>query len=93
MEGQELKLGIKNILEIMDAMKIVAASVKKISADGKVSVADLVHLVDIFKNYDVLSLAVQDAGEVVKEIKDLDSEEANQILAKVFEIVASFKAA
>lgn len=84
---------IKETLEMLEGVKVLAVSGKKIFADGKVSIADLPVALELLAQFGTLNAAVAGADQVIPEMKDLSADEANQIVAKVLEIVAVIKAA
>lgn len=86
------KKGIKEILEMLEGMKVLAALGKSMAADGKINLADLPQLVVLVNNFGVLSAAINGMGELPAEAKDMDKEEAKQIVDKVFEIIEALKA-
>jgi hypothetical protein len=85
--------GIKESLELLDGVKALLVDGKKIMADGKVSFADLPVLFDLMQQAGILTAAFQGLNDVPAEVKDLTAEEANQLLAKVLEVVAGLRAA
>lgn len=86
-------LGVKETLEVLEGVKVLAVAGSKIGADGKINTDDLKHLVDIAKKYQKLADAYKDANLVAEELGDLDEQEAIQLIAKVFDIVKAFKGA
>lgn len=86
-------VGIKESLELLDGLKILAIDVKKVLADGKVSIADLPVAMELLGQLGVLTSAIQGVDQILTEAKDLSPEEINTLVAKVFEVVAAFKAA
>lgn len=85
--------GIKETLELLEGVKVLIVESKKVLADGKVSLADLPAVLSLLQKFSVLNAAVQGAGEIVGEVKDLSGDEANQVIAKVLELAAAAKAA
>ena len=83
---------IKNIIEVLEAIKCAAIPVKEALKDG-LDVSDLGKALDLIKNYQVFLDAVEGMGEIGEEINDLESPEAIMIASKVFEIVKAIKAA
>jgi hypothetical protein len=92
-EVQQPSVGIKESLELLEGLKLLAVEAKKVLADGKLSAADLPVILDLINNVSVLVAAVQGLGEIKAEVKDLSAEEIQQLGAKVLEIVAAVKAA
>lgn len=85
--------GIKETLELLEGVKVLIVEAKKVLADGKVSLADLPVVLGLLQKFSVLNAAVQGVDEVVSEAKDLSSDEATLVIAKVLELVAAAKAA
>jgi hypothetical protein len=83
---------IKNILEILEAIKTGALPVKKALKDG-LDASDIGALLELVKSYQVFLDAVEGIGEIGEEIKDLESAEAIIIASKVFEIIKAIKLA
>lgn len=86
-------VGIKETMEMLDGLKLLAIETKKVLADGKVNVADLPILIELLQQLNVLTAAVAGAGQIPAEAKDLSADELQTIGAKVLEMVAAFKAA
>lgn len=85
--------GIKESLELLEGVKVLGVSAKKVLADGKVNLADLPVLLGLISDFPVLTAAVQGADLVLPEVKDLSADEANQLVAKVLEVVNAIKTA
>lgn len=83
---------IKNIIEVLEAVKAAAIPVKEAMKDG-LDASDLGKLLDLVKNYQVFLDAVEGIDEIGDEVKDLESPEAIIIASKVFEIIKAIKAA
>jgi len=81
-------MGIKNLLEVIAALKVAAVAGKEISKDG-IHVDDLPKALELVKKYEVFFAAVDDIELVIEEGKDIDSVEAVQI---VTELMAALKA-
>lgn len=88
-----MSASIKESLELLEGVKILAVETKKVLADGKLNLNDLPVLLGLMQNFGKLSAAVQDADQVIVEAKDLSAAEAEQLVAKILEIVAAVKAA
>jgi hypothetical protein len=88
----EVKIDIKETLEILKGLEVLGSAAKKIMSDGKVAMDDIVHLVEVAKSFDVLKDAVDDVSLSLKELKDLDETEAVQLIAAVFSLVKALKA-
>ncbi len=83
---------IKETLELLDGVKKLGVGIKKVLADGKLNLADLPVLIGLIQDFPTLTAAAQGADQIPTEIKDLTMAEANQLVAKVMEVVAAIKA-
>lgn len=83
--------GVKETMEILEAVKSLAVDTIKASKDG-LDIADLSVLVE---NIGKIKNAVEGAGEVSGELKDLDQAEIGQLIsasvAMVFSILDALK--
>lgn len=86
-------VGIKEIVELLEGVKLLGINGKKVMADGKVDFSDFPVVLELLKQYATLVEAVKGLDQVPAEVKDLSADEAQVILAKVVEIVAALKAA
>lgn len=84
---------IKELLELLEGVKLLGVAGKKVFADGKIDMADLPLALGLLQKLSVLSAAVQGADQLVAEVKDLSADEANQLVLKVLELAAAIKAA
>lgn len=84
--------GIKETLEVLEGFKAVAVPVKVALKDG-LQITDLAQALEVIKKYEVILAAVEGAGDVVAEAKDLDAAESTIIVAKLFEVIKDIKAA
>jgi hypothetical protein len=85
--------GIKELSEVLEAVKIVAVAGAKISKDGKVGADDLTHLIELGAQVGKIADAVQGLELIEEEVKGLTLEEAKLVVEKVYDLVASIKAA
>lgn len=85
--------GTKETTELLAGIEVVLVAGKKITADGKVNLSDLPTLVATLQKVDELTKAVQGIEQIPGEIKDLSAEEAQEIIAKLFAVIAAVKAA
>lgn len=83
--------GIKESLELLNGIKLLVVDVKKVFADGKINLADLPVAMELLGQLNELTEAAKGIGQIPAEMKDLTGEEINQLVAKVFEIVAAAK--
>lgn len=85
-------VGIKEITELAEGLKLVAGAYKEVSADGKVDLSDIGVLVKLMPNVQKLVDAVQGLDKIPAEIKDLEEGEAALLLAQVYAILRTVKA-
>lgn len=84
---------VKETVELLEGIKLLAIDVKKVMADGKVDFADVAVLRDLVSQFGALGDAFQGIDQIDDEIKDLSAEELKTLAAKALEIYAAFKAA
>lgn len=85
-------MDLKNTLEIVESIKILAVAGKKISKDG-ITLADIPEAVELLKHIDVFVAAFKDAKEVVGEVKDLDQAELLQLGTALYGVFKEVKEA
>ena len=83
---------VKNIIEVLEAIEAVGVPAKQALKDG-LDVNDLPKLLELVKKYQVLIDAVDNIGEVIEEARDIDSQEAVQVVLKAFQVAKSIKEA
>lgn len=81
-------MDIKNTLEVVEAIKLLGVSGKKIAKDG-VNLADLPEAIELLKQLDKIVVAVEGISELGKELQDIDQAELLQLGTAVF---GAFKA-
>lgn len=86
----EKKLSLKETMEILAALEMLALAVKDIAKDG-IGADDIVKLIDLAKNFEVISAAVKDADLAVEELKDLDQVEVIELITKLMAMIKNFK--
>jgi hypothetical protein len=64
---------------------------KKLMADGKISLGDFPLLLQLLNKHQVLNDAVKGIDVVLLEAKNLDADEAKQIVAALFGAIAEIK--
>jgi len=82
---------IKETLELLDGLKVIAVTGADIFADGKINLADLPKLKNLATNFSTLKEAIAGIEDVDDEFKDLDVTEITSIISKVAEIVGAVK--
>jgi hypothetical protein len=78
-----MSLGTEKIEAIADSLKEVAILIKKISADKKVDIADIAHLVAFLPKIDEIIASMKDLGQAVEEGKDIDVAEIVALIQKI----------
>ena len=78
-----MSLGTEKIEAIADSLKEVAILIKKISADKKVDIADIAHLVAFLPKIDEIIGSMKDLGQAVEEGKDIDVAEIVALIQKI----------
>lgn len=89
----EAKLEVKETLDILEAVGGLVDVSGKVFADGKVALDDLVHLKSLADQLPLVVEAARGAGEVPKELKDIDAAEVQQLLAAVMGLALKVKGA
>ena len=74
---------IKETLELLTAMGVAAALIKKIAKDG-ITASDLIHLKAVADSFPVMSAGIEGIGEVPAELKDLDQTEVFSIMGELY---------
>lgn len=77
------QLGTEKIEKVVDALGHVVVAGKKISADKKVSIEDLPAAMELIKKVPEIVEAFKALDEVWKEAKDVDVQEAVELILKI----------
>lgn len=83
----EEKVGIENILEVIDALEVLGVGVGSSLKDGKINMADLPILIGMLNDFNVFYKAIEGGKEVLVEGKDIDQAELLQLGARVYEVI------
>jgi hypothetical protein len=83
---------IKETKELIEGVKLLAVAGAKIAKDG-INVADLQHLVELAKNFEVIQKAFENVKEVEAEIKDLEESELIELVGVLYSLVKEVKEA
>jgi hypothetical protein len=83
--------GIKETLELLDSLEIIAVAGAKIAKDGKLSPSDLTIVYDLLLKSPKIAEGFKGINKLSAEIKDLDAEEIESIISKTFVIINSVK--
>lgn len=86
-----MAVGIKESLEVLDAVELLLKDLKKVLADGKVGFGDIGIIFDLLGQFPTLNAAYQGRQLVIPELKDIDSAEAEKLMAKALIIAAIFQ--
>lgn len=85
-------MDVKNILEVIAAIKLLGISVKEIAKDG-ITIDDLPKALELLKKYEVILNAVDDVKLVIDEAKDIDTTEAVLVVTSLMDAIKSIKEA
>ncbi len=83
--------GIKESLEVLEAVRVLLVDVKAVMADGRINSGDIGVLFFLLRQLSTLNAGLQGSEMVFGEVKDLDPQEAEKLIAKAMELVAIFK--
>ncbi len=83
--------GIKESLELLKGIELLAKDYTSVMADGKVDLQDLKVAGDIMAQFSQLSDAVKDVSLIGKEVSDLDEGEILQLATAALQIAKAFK--
>jgi hypothetical protein len=83
--------GIKEILEVLDGMAIIAKVAGKVLADSKVGLSDAKFALDLAREREKLMEAFKGIDGIRDEIRDLDTVESSEIAYKVYNLIKAFK--
>lgn len=85
-------VGIKETLEVLEAVRLLVVDLRKVLADGKISTGDVGVIFDLLRQLPALNAGLQGVDLVPVEVKDIDAQEAEKLIAKALEIGAALKA-
>lgn len=88
-----MEKGIKEIKELLAAVEVVGTAVKKISKDGKVDLTDAVYLVELGTKLNVLVAAAEGIKEIPAEAKDIQADEAIELVGTMYQIAKKIQEA
>lgn len=86
-------MATKETMEFLEGVKVLVVTAKAVFKDGKVSLDDLPVAMQLLQDFPKLNAAVQGLGDVPAEFKSLSQEDAQLLLAKLFEVINAAKAA
>ena len=85
-------MDIKNTIELLSAVEVLAVAGAKIAKDKKISAEDLPAVIELVKKLDVILEGIKDVDQLDEEVKDLDEAELIGIVSKVMMIAKAVKA-
>lgn len=85
-------MDIKNTLELLGAVEVLAIAGAKIAKDKKVGVEDLPAVIELVKKLDIVLEGIKDIDMLDEEVKDLDQAELIAIVSNIMMIAKSIKA-
>jgi hypothetical protein len=85
-------MDIKETIEMLDGIEVLAVAGAKIAKDKKVSVEDLPAVMELVKKLDVVIEGIKDLDKLDDELKDLDQGELIAIVSKVLLLGKAVKA-
>jgi len=86
-------LGTEKIEAIAESLKEVAILIKKISADKKVDIQDVAHLVAFLPKIEGIISSIKELGQAVEEGKDIDVAEIVVLIQKMHSKIKEIEAA
>lgn len=85
-------IDLRDTMEYFAAFSLIADQYGLIMEDGKVDFNDAKHFVKFVTEYKVFVNAIEDSGNVIAELKDLDEAELLQIGIAAFAIIKKISA-
>lgn len=82
---------IKETLELLESLEVLAVAGAKIAKDGKLSPSDLTVIYDLLMKSSKLSDGFKGLKQLPNEVKGLDAQEIEQIISKTFVIINAVK--
>jgi hypothetical protein len=87
------KLGVEKIEKLVDALGHVIIAGKKVTADKKVDLNDLPAIMELLMKVPAIVDAFKQVSDVWLEVKDVDVDEAIQLIVKINAKVKEIEAA
>jgi len=78
------KVGIKETMEVLNAIDKILIIVPKILSDGKITFSDIWPVMDLMKP---INRAIQDINMAVVELSDIDDEERKILVDKMSNLI------
>lgn len=86
-----VSLDLKESLEMLKGVELVLDAIFKVMEDGKADLSDLTVLVDLAKQYEEFAKAVNNAGLIPAELKDLDQVEMLSLAGAIYPMLIKSK--
>ena len=93
MQTEVQSQGIKESLEILEGLIVVAPAGVEIAADKELSAKDIQPAVNAIKKYEIVVAAVENAKGAITEAKDYDMTELAVLGSKTLELINAIKEA
>lgn len=81
----EKKFDMKNTFEVLDALEVLAVKLLQIAKDG-LKADDIPKVMELLGQAEKIELAVKDVALVKDEMLDVDKEEAQQLIARLYDL-------
>lgn len=78
------KKEIKELVELLAAVEVLAVAVKKVLKDGQVDLSDAAVMVELGAQFPVLMAAIEGLDKLPEEVKDIDADEALALVGKLY---------
>lgn len=86
-----MKHDIKEILELLKAIEVLAVSGAKIAKDGKIGIDDLGVLIGLMRQLPDLQAGFKGVKAIPNELSDLEQQETKLIVEQVFSMLGHVK--
>lgn len=84
------EVNVKEALELLKGLEVIAGIAGHIAADGKVNLMDVPKLMPLVAQFDLLTEAFSGLDGLKEEIKDIDQAELVQIIAAAYAVADAF---
>lgn len=86
-----MKADIKETMELLESLEILAVAGAKIAKDGKLSPSDLTVIYNLLMEASKISDGFKGLKQLPVEVKDLEAQEIESIISKTFVIINAVK--
>lgn len=87
------KKGVESIEQVKESLKKLVIAGKKISADGKIGIDDVAHVIALASEFPAMLDSFKKFGEAFEEIKDVDVNEAIALIQSFHKAIKEIEAA